>query len=485
MNSCLTTLRTILFLVLSSVILSLSSVAEVRAQCVNNSYSGAAYVTVQNTGGTQNANLNLNLPGGIYRYTYSTSGGSFLQNIYIVVNNFVAWNPGAFIQIIPPATVSFNFYSAPLSTPPCSSETIHFKFMNSIGQLVCTYNLTVVIVEDDDGRNMTTVNGLGRVYYAGNDFKVHAMNWDQASWKWIYSAITPSSGWGTVEVAGQMASFADGSRIFFKDKTTKKLYNLLVNGNNWTLSQVMSGLPDVAGKVATRNSNEVVFYGSDGKIHQLFLNGSTWTHQIVNTGTGGIHRRSISLPPGSSDIFFTYTGGSIHKVYQSGGGSWTLEQVCGPTGLANDGYGSNSELLAVENNAVYYDGHGDRRIHRYTKSNGVWSFDTMPISLATEANVNVTGYLTKFPGEERVFYKSTTGKVYNIYKQGGIWHNWALNFGTPGTAGDVLAAEDKIFYINHDKWVHNFYWTGNFWWDDALSKTGPANTKSCVYSYFR
>jgi hypothetical protein len=424
----------------------------------------------------------MSLASGVYRYTYTTSGGTFLQNIFISLN-FNTWPPGAFTQVIQPSTVSFFFYAASPLTPLCSSETIHFKFWNMLGQLVCTYDLNVVIVDNDDGKNITTVNGLSKVYYAGNDFKAHSMSWNPGTWRWDYSAINPTSGWGTVQIAGQMASFADGSRIFFKGKDGK-LYNLIANGNIWTLSPVMNGLPNVAGKVAARNSNEVVFYDSNNKIHRLLLNGGTWTAQVVNTGTGGIYGRSISLPPGSSDIFFAYSNGSIHKVYPSGG-SWALEQVCAATGLWKPGYGNISELLVAENNAVYYNGHGDARIHRYTKSGGVWSYDAMSISTATEPNVRVTGYLAKFIGEDRVFYKSTTGKVYNVYKQGGVWHNWALNFGTSGTAGDVLAAEDKIFYINHDKRVHNFYWTGNFWWDDALSHLSPANTNSCVYSYFR
>ncbi|HZI18358.1 MAG TPA: hypothetical protein VEY09_07155 [Pyrinomonadaceae bacterium] len=480
MRTCPGKLHPALLLAVGALTLTLCGATAARAQCVGGSTATTMPYFVNSTTGTAYSPVNLNLANGLYYYNYTTSGGSFLQNIFAVVNG-ISWQPNAYLQVIQPSNIGFNFYVPNPSTPPCSTQTIRFKFYDLLGQLVCTYNLTVVLVENSDGKNMTFVNGVSKAYYAGGDFKAHVLTWGSpVASQWNYSAVNPTSGWGPVQIAGQMASFADGSRVFFKGRD-QRLYNLVSSGSTWTLSLVKPGLPNVGGKVAARGNNEVVFYDVSGKIRRLLLTGGVWNDQIINTGTGAIYGQSISLPPGSSDIFFAYSNGSIRRAYPSGS-TWLFEQVC-PAGSGAGGYGNASEMLVTESNAVYYRGQGDARVHRYTKTGSAWSYEAM--SPASDPNVNVSGYLTKFPGEERVFYKSTGGRVYNIYKQGGVWYNWALNYGVGGGGGDLLAAEEKIFYVNQDRRVHNFYWTGKIWWDDVLSRSGQADTKSCLYSYMR
>jgi hypothetical protein len=71
-----------------------------------------------------------------------------------------------------------------------------------------------------------------------------------------------------------------------------------------------------------------------------------------------------------------------------------------------------------------------------------------------------------------------------LYKQNGVWYNYALNNAVTTTGGDLIATEGKIFYINHDQRVHNFYWTGNFWWDVPLSTANQASSRGCIHPYY-
>ena len=426
----------------------------------------------------------LSLPPGSYNYVYSTSGGSFLGNIFLHVN-FNAWTSGNPILLnSSPNVLGFNFYVPP-SIPLCSSETIHIRFFKKIGLMVLTvgtFDLTVVITENGEKKNITYVNGVSKLYYVGDDYKAHSLTWTPG---WNYAAINPVSGWGTVQIDGQMAAFANGSRIFFKGKDNK-LYNLVQSGTTWTLSQVLIGLPNVAGSVAARNNDEVVFYGSDGNTHQLFLSGTTWTdHIVMPTGgwgnAGGPNGRSINLPAGSTRIFFANGLSGLSNVYLSGG-SWVLEQISPQTVPWN--YLYDSDLLAVEDYAVYYVGR-DNFIHRYTKCGPAWTLDAMPISAQSENNVIVHGgHLTKFSAEDRVFYKAATGRIYNLYAQYGTWYNYPLDNAMTSAAGDLFAAEGHIFYINQDKRVHNFIWNGSKWNDGPLSTSAQANTKACINPYY-
>jgi hypothetical protein len=310
------------------------------------------------------------------------------------------------------------------------------------------------------------------------------MTWTGGGWS--YAAINPTSGWGAVQVDGQMTAFADGSRIFFKGKDAK-LYNLVRSGINWTLSAVSLTIPSVSGAVVARNNDEVVFLGSDNQLHRLLFNGTQWTDHVVGPpggwgSAGPPNGSSLSLPGGSSRIFFADWSGSLFNI-DLVNGIWVLEQVT-PANMPWQ-YSYESSLLAVEDYAVYYRG-TDGFIHRFTKCGPRWTLDAMPIDGGSESNVIVsaTGFLVKFPGEDRVFYKAATGRIYNLYAQYGVWYNYPLDAAMVGAAGDLVAADAKIFYIHHDKRVHNFVWSGTQWYDGPLSTASQADTKACIGPYY-
>jgi hypothetical protein len=52
------------------------------------------------------------------------------------------------------------------------------------------------------------------------------------------------------------------------------------------------------------------------------------------------------------------------------------------------------------------------------------------------------------------------------------------------TAGDLVAVEGKIFFIDHDKRVHNDYWSGSRRDDVPLSAGAQAATKGCISAYY-
>lgn len=459
-----------------------------HAQCVDGALTGQ-FGNISPSGWvyTDYRPFTLWLPGP-YVLTYVGTGGSNTQNFTAILNG-IGWSPLSTTFVNAGSNeIGFRFYHLS-PTPLCSSETFHIKFHHvGLGNATdCTYDLTVVTVDSAGSRqNLTFVNGISKAYYAGSDYRVHVMTWNPAQQHWDYAPVNVAAGWGSVQVDGQLASFADGTRVFFRGKNNR-LYNLVHSGTNWTLpwtlSQVLSTLPDVAGRVAARNSNEVVFVGSDKQLHRVLLVGSTWVDQIVapQGGWGNLgapDANSISLPSGSTDIFLAT--GTVGRLYKAGS-IWNYEPISPVNVYDSD----NGDLLAREPNVVYFKAYADKAIHRYVKNGSVWTYDPMTISAASEANVKIRNpYLTKFAGEDRIFYKASTGRIYNLYKQNGVWYNYALNSAFTSTAGDLIATEEKVFYINHDKRVHNFYWTGNSWWDVPLSSATQASTRGCIYYYY-
>jgi hypothetical protein len=465
-----------------SVIPSLASAT--YAPCVNNALAH----TTGTSAGTPWYYPDLTLPAGhTYRYTYSTIGNLPLQNVSLALNGYY-WTPLS-QQFLPtsPNTLSFHAFIPPPARTLCSSSTLRINFERrqfaNTWATWCNFDLKLVVVENGERRNLTYVKGISKAYYVGGDNRAHSLSWNSTTGVWDYAPVNVA--WAGVQIDGQLASFADGSRVFFKGKNDKVLYNLVQSSGGWSLMPVKAGLTLVGGDVLARNSNEVVFYGVDNQLHRLILAGGIWTDEIVTPvsswGPAGTpDGRAFALPQGSTHIFFARVGAlaNVRKV----GNTWILEQISPPGVYWKHAY--EGDLLAVESNAVYYRGR-DNFIHRYTQSGANWIFDAMPISGSSENNVVLgTGYLTKFPGEHRVFYKARTGRIYNLYLQNGVWYNYSLSDAMTDAAGDLVAAEDKIFYINHDKRAHNFYWSANRWWDVPLSTSSQADTRACIGPYY-
>jgi len=468
--------------------------------CVDNAMAHMTFIRTPGTGTYGYYLPNITLPPGAYTYTYSVGSGMPIQNFHLILNG-LSWTPGN-VGVVgpPPNNLSFSLY-VPVAVPLCTSVTIQIRFKRSLGLgasvTVCKFDLTVVSVEDGERRNLTFVSGASKAYYAGSDGKAYVLTWNGATNQWDYAALNVAGGWGAVRIDGQMASFVDGSRIFFKGKD-QKLYSLSQAAGSWILaplSQAIANIPNVSirGNVAARNSNEVVFVGTDNKLHRLSLTGTVWADQIIVPaggwlpGVGSPNGTSIYLSQGGTNIFFEGSG-VLAQVYQlSVNGPWVVERISGANVPFE--YWYEGDLLAVDDYAVYFKGK-DRLIHRYTKCGGTWRLDAMPVSAASASEQNVVlnrhggDFLTKFPDEDRVFYKAATGRIYNIYNENGIWFNYSLDNAMVNAAGDLIAAEGKIFYINHDKRVHNLYWNGNTWADVALSPLPQADTKSCIMPYY-
>lgn len=463
------------------------------AQCIDNSMGFASWVGAGAAGQTQAPyHPKLSLFNSWHRYYYVIVSGPPLQPFGLSVDG-VSWTSGLPNQFGSTHDLAFDFGTSP--QPVCTATRVHVDIQRQVGWGAwipeCPFDLTIVSTENGEPRNLTFVNGISKAYYAGSDYKAHVMTWNGSLSRWDYAALNVlAPGWGSVQIDGRMASFANGSRLIFRGKD-QKLYNLIQSGSNWTLSQVMASLPLVGGNVVARNNNEVVFVGGT-QLHQLSLVAGVWFDSIVVPGggwgtLGGALGDSVALPPSSSDIFFANGAGRLVRLYKTSSSSpWSVE-IISPTSAYGTSIDYLSDLVAVENNAVYYRGR-DRAIHRYTKNGSTWVFDPMTISNSSSSESKVVvqdnGYVTKFPGEDRVFYKGANGRIYNAYLQNGVWYNYSLSESVTDVAGDLIAAEGKIFYISHDKRIHNFHWSGNRWWDGPLSGLPQADTKGCTSAYY-
>lgn len=475
MKSKISAMKKLLTAIVAITLLLVSSPQQSHAQCV----TGGGNNTIGIKSGTQGVlyninNSKLNLTPGTYRYYYVVSGAPVLDNLWLSVE-YVSWQP--MNQLYIPQTTSdlrFNLSNYVGQSALCASEDVAIIIERKVGQFwyyECQYTFTVKIVEDSRC-NLFVNEAYGTLYYKGDDNLMYREWWANSTWN--QAAITPTGGWGAVRVAGNITSFTDNSRVFFKG-TDNQLYQLINNAGTWTLSVVSCCLSPTS-NVCARGTQEVVICSNTGALYYLVYSGAWSNTAIVPTGGWGsvaVKPSTFMMVPGTTDIFFATSAGKIYNLTRSHT-TWTLTLVGTPT----SGMGCLSDITATENNAVYFRGF-DERIHRFTKSGSTWTFDAMNSS---DPNIVADGFITKIPNEERVFYKSQAGQIVNLYKSGGLWYNYPLDYYFTGAAGDLsITSWGQLFYINKDKLIHNFVYS-NGWFDGALVSS-PANVFGCSSQY--
>lgn len=306
----------------------------------------------------------------------------------------------------------------------------------------------------------------GEVFYVGNDQRLHTQKWNPG---WTYSPITPANGgWGAVAAEGWVAAAPGASNVFFKS-TSNMLYNVYKQGNSWFLHPLSYSVNNVKSFIRLKGGR-VYYVGADCLIYYFDWNGSAWVHNVISPVGGWANKLvkgAMDVSRLNDELFYRSENGEVYRLFQNGGGQWDHEL------LLASGCASNI-VVDPQTNAVYFKG-TDSKVHLLRKAGG-WQHQVLN---AVNVNYQAMGYLTKFPGEDRIFYIGADNLAHNVYLSGSSWHDYPLSYYVIPVFGNALAAEGKIFYFHGDGRVRNFYWIGTQWWDDALVAS-PANVQGCV-----
>lgn len=440
-----------------------------NTQCITGISSVSVPPGVYHSGYGENT-LTLNgASAGYYFYTLGTPGTTLANNFRLLFGSSAVYvAPNTLFSFTGATPLSFSF-DLPSNAALCASQTWPIYFYDFLGNFICGYNYTINC--KDDSKNNLVVIASG-TYYAGDDYKIHELQWNGSNW--VYQAITPYGGWGSVEVAGWLAADYNSDQIFFRGRDSK-LYNIYKSGGVWYLGPLSATINNVKSDIELRNDG-VYYVGTDNYIHRMYWNGSGWMHEAITplNGWQGITATgSIALSHTGSNIFFRSANNKICNLIGSTG-NWYLYQIYSSPASADCG----GEIICDDATGIYYKG-TDSHVHNMYWSSG-WIYDAMsPVS----GSATVSSSLTKFPGENRVFFKGTDGRGYNIYKNGsGQWVIDWLNTYMTSVAGDLVAADTKIYFAGTDKLIYNYYWNTSSWYWGALVNS-PSNAKGCSRLY--
>lgn len=111
----------------------------------------------------------------------------------------------------------------------------------------------------------------GEVFYLGNDKRIYLYQWTAAS-GWNRSTVSPIA-----NVHPSTNFVVDPARIYYRSSSNNEMWTLTRNGSSWTAVS-LGGSNNVVGPLTTNpdQAGAVQYRGTDGRLWQFYLDGSTW-----------------------------------------------------------------------------------------------------------------------------------------------------------------------------------------------------------------
>lgn len=302
--------------------------------------------------------------------------------------------------------------------------------------------------------NSTAINfDNSKVFYRGDDNKLHYYNWTGAAWGHYYTDYSQS---GTKLIDGDIVS-SNTDRIFFRGADGYlHYYN---PSGPWThywvsTTQLISASPN---SIAVVNENNVFFRGSDNKLYNAVYSGGTWGITTINTGatylcSGDVESTSIS------QVFYRGDDGFIH-YFKKVGGSWQHSWIESSTAPTNTKINSESNSLVLINTDLYYRGNDDK-LHRYMWDGTVYNHNLIPFTYS--ANYKIKGNLRKGSGVS-VYYLGQNDKIQYFKRELLTWKHYNISsywLYDPNTYNyfDVSTIDGRVFFPDINNYIFNYSW---------------------------
>ncbi len=168
-----------------------------------------------------------------------------------------------------------------------------------------------------------------------------------------------------------------------------------------------SGTP--LGSFTDSYGQHVFFFATDGSVHQMYYNGSSWTNQTLAAASSISSVSKMAAYAFNSDEFVIYEGigGHVRQLSFNGSG-WTNTDLTAATDgevPVNGTAFTGADALPVSGVELVYFIGADGNVHEYSEVNGEWS----------DHAVVVSGLPQPAPNAQLVFYVNPASSGYDYF----------------------------------------------------------------------
>jgi len=287
------------------------------------------------------------------------------------------------------------------------------------------------------------------VYFINSvDSKIYDMFWDGASWA---TASAPLGGFSCPSVKNNTNIVNYNDEIFFVSSTDSKIYRLKwVNSTiGWQYAVLVNSQTTVASSEIelkiNSNGYEIYYIGSNGKVCQIYYNGTSFSGGIQLSSIQSVNAL-INSKLVVTDVHVYYVGAD-RKVYDVvwNGTTWTGGAY--PLVASSDLVKSGTNVINDGNHLFYVNDNSKLCDLDWGVSTG-WVFNLIS---------NSSGYFIR-SGTQATFHdgsifyvNSLDNKLWRFKKNGGVWNNNILN------ASSSVVATNTQFYV----WSNQIYEEGS------------------------
>lgn len=382
---------------------------------INGEQYGSAQTISSTTNGSQE-NVSASIPFALLNGKYGDAAFT------ITYDCESQWNTGVLNDNSPTNARSYS--------PVCSYDDhvffigtdnkVHAMYLNTYYWQETT--LTPSISDNVNSNSDLVCDGNGGVYYFDTNKKIHMVFWDVTNWSDItlnsYSNLSPYSAL-QVNSAGTVVYFVgDDNRI----------HKLQLSGSVWNESTLNSNAPqNVIPKsdlVLDETHNRIFFTATDYRIHAMSRVFRTWLEYPLNSSAlqnvrcryditlgAYVSNSSMALDKSNGNIFFVGSDSRIHEYYLSGT-TWveTALNTSGPINVRNLTIDNRFFLTSDNSGKVYFIG-SDNRIHQYFWNSTYWQEATNN----SDDPTNVMAGIYYSDDNSALYYGATDHKIYSSY----------------------------------------------------------------------
>jgi hypothetical protein len=234
-------------------------------------------------------------------------------------------------------------------------------------------------------------------------------------------------------------------------------------GNNWSQNIIWGTQAPKTTSEFAFGDNKLFYVDENSKLRELFWNGS-WSNGELNTSKPLAQGEGLAFA-GNSTLYYITTTGSICRLYNVGSPTyaWQYENIT--TGTSGNVVAkANSRLVYGDNKLIYIDPVG--RVRQLVYQWGSWQNGELN-NISPAANGNGIA----FGINSNIYYTTTTGKICNMFYNGGWNFNTISSAVGPNSGSKILCDQNTVYYVGLDNYFYSLVFDNCDWFNKKINKT--------------
>jgi len=315
--------------------------------------------------------------------------------------------------------------------------------------------------EPIDGITDIAITNNNRIYYRGQDEKLHCYYWDYGCWNEKQVPVWGPNDDPNNQNTSKFAITPD-NKIFYRNRVNRieQVYEVSPTNNvpNW-IANMHTNVPIASSGISTVKyaGNSIFYVSADDYITELYWDGTSWAYRQINWAPKVSPSMIYNTFDVSSDrkVFYRNINGKIEQLWWNANtNSWTAyTHNTAPTAAL----GSDIKI-SIDGKVAYESINGYLAILWFDQSTQTWV--SQEISWIPKFNTSLGHANISINALGQIFYGNVNNKIQEVYwgsYQGTYqWIGYQIGYQYSGNKM-VIANDSKMFYPSTNGFIQIYF----------------------------